>query len=106
MTVRETFPQSLNGLIDEEMPADEFRPETASQETRELENIYRALDAIFADEQGAMSQEMPEPINTHGILDESLAEEPEETAQEQREMEDIHRALDEIFAETPQCSSH
>ena len=49
---------------------------------------------------------MSEPNNTHGILDESLAEEPEERAQEQREMEDIHRALDEIFVETPPCSSH
>ena len=46
-----------------------------------MENIYRALDAIFA-------------------------EEPGRTAQEKQELKDIHRALDEFFAETPRHPCH
>ena len=80
--------------------------EAATQEERELENIYRALDAIFAEEPGGTAQETQELSDIHGALDELLAEELEETAQEKREMEDIHRALDEIFAEAPQRPCH
>ena len=99
-------PTATGCSINEEVQAEEQRPGAAAQEERELKNIYRTLDAIFAEEPERISHETLELSNTHDILDEFLAEKPGGTAQEKREMEDIHRTLDEIFPETPQCPSH
>ena len=45
-------PLVMGGLINEEVQAEGQRLEAATQEERELENIYRARDAIFAEEPG------------------------------------------------------
>ena len=97
---------AMAGLVNEEKPAGGQGPEGAAQEEREMEDIYRALDAISAEGPEETALEEQEQEDSHGALDGILAEESEETAQEKRDLEDIHRALDEIFAEAPQRSCH
>ena len=92
--VEKDTPVAMAGLINEEVQAGGQRQEEATYEERELENIYRALDAIFAEEPGGTAQEKQELKDIHRPLDEILAVESEETAQEKRELEDIHRALE------------
>ena len=68
--VEKDTPVAMAGPDNEEKQAGGQGPEGAAQEERELEDIYRALDAIFAEGLEETALEEQEQGDNHGTLDE------------------------------------